>query len=301
MSKAKTEIPVIYEDGDIIVINKPSGVSVTKDRANEPELLDMLGSRKDTLRRCSGQALRQAPYFALKTGFAGQAGQALRRGSGQAAFLLIHRLDKPTSGVMILAKNTKAQSRFSAYFENRQVKKTYLTLVTGVIPGQGGTIDAPIGHSRKHSETMCIDYNKGKESVTTWQLLADFGTVALLSVSPLSGRTHQIRVHLPSIGLPLLIDPLYGSSRPVLLSDYKGNYKLSKNQVEKPLIERLTLHAYQIEIPATEPNTPTCFIAGLDKKFTAAIKMLTKHNPKGPDSFVHPDDLSRILNAQRLP
>ena len=240
---------------------------------------------------------------------------------------LVHRLDKATSGVMILAKNVEAQTRFTGYFKSRHVKKTYLALVTGVVPGRQGRIEAPLAQSPRKPSLMCIARNKGKESVTNWKLLADFGVVSLLAVSPITGRTHQIRVHLPHIGLPLAIDPLYGSSRSLFLSDFKTDYRLARDQTEKPLIERLTLHAYQLSFRAEPPfllsqstgclsaestgagsrnlidnssNRPDCFIAGLDKKFTATIKMLTKHNPKGADAFVNPDDFSRLINTRKL-
>lgn len=286
MPKAKIEI--IYQDGDILVINKPSGVSVTADRSGEPELVDILAKQLGS-RICS----------------------ELR---------LVHRLDKHTSGVMILAKNIEAQSKFSAYFAKKSVKKTYLALVTGALPGREGTIDAPLAHSRKKPGLICVARKKGKEAVTEWELLADFGAVALLAVYPVTGRTHQIRVHLPSVGLPLLIDPLYGNPKPFFLSNFKADYRLGKGQTEKPLIERLTLHAYQLSFRAepqkpipsfrAEPkaqsrnpidnslNRPDCFIARLDKKFAATIKMLTKHNPKGLDVFANPDDCSKILKNQ---
>jgi 23S rRNA pseudouridine1911/1915/1917 synthase len=120
--------------------------------------------------------------------------------------------------------------------------------------------------------------------------------VALLAVEPITGRTHQIRVHLKSIALPLAIDPLYGSTRPIMLSDFKPDFRLKKGKTETPLIDRLTLHAYQLEIPLTDTK-PTTYIAKLDKKFAATIKALAKHNPKGPDAFFNPDHPFAILNA----
>ncbi|MHC4643164.1 MAG: RluA family pseudouridine synthase [Planctomycetota bacterium] len=249
-------------------MNKPSGVSVTKDRTGAAELADILGE---------------------------QLGQQVR-----SELRLVHRLDKATSGVMILAKNIEAQTRFTDYFRNKLVKKTYLTLVFGIVPGKQGRIDAPLTQRNKKAGLMCIAHKKGKESLTHWKLLADFGTISLLAVSPITGRTHQIRVHLPHIGLPLAIDPFYGSSRPLYLSDFKADYRLARDQTEKPLIDRLTLHAYQIQLLKPEKGCPEVFIADLDKKFTATLKMLTKYNPKGPDAFANPDDLSSILNTQRL-
>ena len=265
---SKTKIEVIYQDHDILVVNKPAGVSVTKDRTGAAELADILA---DEL----------GPDVSSKV-------------------RLVHRLDKDTSGVMILAKNKETQLLFCGLFEKKLVKKTYLALVTGAISAQKGTISAPLAHSRKNPALMCIAAKKGKEAVTDWELLADFGIAALLAVYPLTGRTHQIRVHLPSIGLPLLIDPLYGNSKPFFLSDFKTNYRLGKGKTENPLIERLTLHAYQIQLTRLKPSLPDCFVAGLDKRFTACLKMLTKHNPRGPDAFIKPDNFSKIINTQRL-
>ena len=272
----------MYADDDIIVINKPSGVSVTKDRSGAAELLDILNDQLGP-----------------------QVSSRLR---------LVHRLDKHTSGVMILAKNKETQSKFSSYFEKKLVKKTYLALVTGIVPHRQGTIDTRLTRDRKNPAVMCVTRKKGKEAVTNWKLLADFGTIALLAVEPLTSRTHQIRVHLPNIGLPLAIDPLYGANRPLFLSDFKPDYRLAKDQIEKPLIDRLTLHAYQIEFPkpssvipakaGIHPNTkasrPDCFVARLDKKFAATIKMFTKHNPNGLNAFTDPDNFSKIINARRL-
>jgi RluA family pseudouridine synthase len=269
---SKTKVEIIYQDDDIIVINKPAGVSVTKDRTGQAQLKDILVGR-----------LPPAVCAQLR---------------------LVHRLDKDTSGVMLLAKNAAAQTKFTTYFEKREVKKTYLAIVAGFVPDRQGTIDAPLTRSPKNPALMCIAKKKGKAAVTNWQLLADFGSTALLAVHPLTGRTHQIRVHLPSVGLPLAIDPLYGSSRPIFLSEFKSEYRLGRNQTEKPLIERLTLHAYQLEFPGkpvlSGVEGPYCFVASLDKKFAACLKMLTKYNPKGPNAFLDPDDFSNILNGKKL-
>jgi len=264
----KEAVEIIYRDDDIIVVNKPAGVSVTKDRSGQPQLVDFLTE---------------------------QIGDETT-----AKLRLIHRLDKDTSGVMILAFNRAAQREFANYFFERKVKKTYLAIVKGAVIEIEGVIDVPIGRNRKNTELMRVDQRNGKESVTQWRLLADFGLLALLAVNPLTGRTHQIRVHLPSTGLPLAIDPLYGSKEPIMLSEFKKGYQLGRFQEEKPLIERLTLHAYQIEFTEPQRNRPNLFVARLDKKFAATIKMLTKHNPKGPEAFENSEDFEKIIEGRAI-
>jgi RluA family pseudouridine synthase len=264
----KKDIEIIYQDANIIVINKPAGISVTKDRSGKPQLTDILVK---------------------------QLGKEMT-----AKLRLVHRLDKDTSGVMILALNRAAQRQFADYFFNRTVKKTYLAIVKGAALEPDGIVDAPIAPCKKKPELMIIDRRGGKESVTNWRLLANFGLVSLIAATPLTGRTHQIRVHLASIGLPLAIDPLYAGREPIMLSEFKRDYRLGRFQEEKPLIERLTLHAYQIVLPPESGIQNNCFIAKLDKKFAATIKMLTKHNPQGPSAFFNPTEFDRILAGQPL-
>ena len=124
----KTKIEIIYQDDNTLVINKPSGVSVTKDRSGAAELADIL-------------AHQLAPEICSQ----------LR---------LVHRLDKDTSGVMILAKTKEAQSVFSSYFGERLVKKTYLALVTGFVPGRQGIINKRLMRSRKNPALMCVARKK---------------------------------------------------------------------------------------------------------------------------------------------
>lgn len=267
MAKIK-QIQVIYQDDNILVVNKPSGVSVTKDRSGDVQLTDLLAKQMDF-----------------------EVVDSLR---------LVHRLDKLTSGVLILAKNLETQSVISSSFEKQFVKKTYLAIVTGLAASDHGHINARITDCSKEPGKMCLTRKRGKKACTNWKLLADFGTASLLAVSPVTGRTHQIRVHLPSISMPLTIDPLYGSDRGIYLSDFKSNYRLGKGQTEQPLMDRLTLHAYQVTLIIPPNNEPQTFVAPLDKKFCTTIKMFTKHNPKGLDAFTDKQNFEKIINAESL-
>jgi 23S rRNA pseudouridine955/2504/2580 synthase/23S rRNA pseudouridine1911/1915/1917 synthase len=256
---AKNLIDIIYEDNEIFVINKPAGISVTHDRSGSDDIIEVLQKQIDL-----------------------------------GDLRIVHRLDKDTSGVMILAKHKDAQSKFCSLFEKSNVKKTYLALVTGCPESQTGEIDTPIMQSEKDPRKMEVNSKKGKDAKTRWQLLADFGSIGLLAARPVTGRTHQIRVHFQHAGFPLVIDPLYGSNSPLMLSSFKAGYRFAKFAEEIPLITRLTLCAYELEVENLHLTAP------LEKKFKAAIKMLTKYNPKGPAAFVNDQTFEQLLNAKPL-
>lgn len=159
----------------------------------------------------------------------------------------VHRLDKDTSGLIIFAKNEVSHKQLSLQFEGRLTKKTYLGLVTGSPMEKKGSIDAPMGEHPAKNGTMII-HRKGKDALTDYEVLEDFGVYAWLQFQIHTGRTHQIRVHAKEMGNPIVCDPLYGDGKPVLLSSLKHKkFKLSKNELEeRPLLNRLALHAYQL-------------------------------------------------------
>ncbi|MFI4910550.1 MAG: RluA family pseudouridine synthase [Sedimentisphaeraceae bacterium JB056] len=263
--KKKQKIDIVYKDDEIIVINKPCGISVTKDRTGEPNVLEILEAQlglKENLR-------------------------------------LVHRLDKQTSGVMMITRDIDVQRQVSGLFAKQLVSKIYLALVDGYVPTEKGRIKMPIGPSKERGK-MKIDPRKGKQAETYWQQLANFGNLSLLAVRPVTGRTHQIRVHLTSRGMPLAIDPVYASPKPIMLSDHKRGYRSVKGKEERPLIERMTLHAYQLDIPEESGLKQLHFAAALDKKFSAVIKMLAKHNRNGLNSFANPEYFDMIMEDKPL-
>jgi tRNA pseudouridine32 synthase/23S rRNA pseudouridine746 synthase len=172
--------PILFEDAEALVIDKPGGLPIETPRRGGPSLGDQLE--------------------ALKLGF-------------HFAPMPVHRLDTDTSGCLLLARNAKALKRFARAFEERSVGKRYLGVLAGV-PAQGeGTVELALAKiSSEAAGWRMIPARKGKPSVTHWRVLAEHGGRALIEFRPETGRTHQIRVHAASgIGLPLLGDPVYGS------------------------------------------------------------------------------------------
>jgi len=263
---AKNRVETIYEDGQIVAVNKPSGMSVAVDGTGKTSLIDFLQKQRKDKEK-------------LKT---------------------VHQLDKDASGIVILAKNTDAQKKVSQYFENGQVRNIYLAFVAWTGLERTGVIDAPLGEDFKKKQKIYVDLKHGKDAQTKWQTLADFGSISLIAVLPITDITHQIQVHLQHAGMPLAIDPLYGQNDGIMLSSFKYSYRLGKYAEEKPLIDRLTLCAYEIRIENYQDGKELRLIAPLEKKFKATVKMLTKYNNNGPEAFVEEETFNRLINAEAL-
>jgi tRNA pseudouridine32 synthase/23S rRNA pseudouridine746 synthase len=172
-------IPILYEDGEALVIDKPGGLPIERPRAGGPSLEDHLDD--------------------LRLGF-------------QRRPVAVHRIDTDTSGCLLLARNPKALKRFARAFEVRQVGKRYLGILAGVPRESEGTVELALSKiSSAEKGWRMIPAKKGKPSVSHWRVLAESGGRALVEFRPETGRTHQLRVHAASgIGLPLLGDPVYG-------------------------------------------------------------------------------------------
>ena len=235
---AKNNLDIIFENDDLVVINKPSGMLTISDRAQSVSLKELLIQK----------------YGKIFT---------------------VHRLDRDTSGVVIFAKNEEAHRYFSILFENRKVEKFYQAVVVGNPVNDEGKIDSPIAEHPFIKGKMVINKH-GKESLTTYRVVEHHNFYSLVEFQLHTGRTHQIRIHSKNIGHPIACDPLYGEGEPIKLSSIKKKYNLSKDEdEERPVISRLALHSNKliIELPDGELKT---FIAPVPKDFQALMNQQTK-------------------------
>jgi 23S rRNA pseudouridine1911/1915/1917 synthase len=213
-------LSILYEDSSIVVIDKPPGMVVHPAVGN-----------------VSGTLVNALVYHCRDLG--GING-VLRPG-------IVHRLDKDTSGVIVVAKNDESYHSLVRQFKNREVDKTYLAIACGAFTKDEGIIDAEIGRHRTERKRMSTRTGKGRAAITRWKVIERLGAFALLEIFPRTGRTHQIRVHLSFIGHPILGDPLYGrKSRPEAIRD-----ALLRESVER--MRRQALHAHRLAF--THPRT----------------------------------------------
>jgi 23S rRNA pseudouridine1911/1915/1917 synthase len=199
------------------------------------------------------------------------------RGETDPRLRLVHRIDKDTSGLLLFAKNREAQRHISHQFQNNQVNKEYLALVAGRPDSDEGEIDSPIARHPAKPTLMAVSKH-GRPARTQWRIEERLGPYTLLRVYPKTGKTHQIRVHLKSIHLPLAIDLLYNPAAPpaLMLSSFKRNYQRT-SEPERPLIARLTLHAEKLAFKNLD-GSPIELTAPLPKDFRATLAQLRKHS-----------------------
>lgn len=194
-------------------------------------------------------------------------------GADDPRLRVVHRLDKDTSGVLLFAKHLDAQRHVSHQFQNNTVTKEYLAVVTGKVAGDRGEIDAPLAVHPTDRKRMHVSKH-GRRAVTAWQVEDRYRIATLLRCFPKTGKTHQIRVHLQHLGHPLLVDPLYGSREPVMLSKIKRGYRPSDRE-ERPLISRLTLHAHRLTFTALDGSAVTVECPP-PKDFRSLVTQLSK-------------------------
>jgi 23S rRNA pseudouridine1911/1915/1917 synthase len=208
------ELRIVHEDADLLIVDKPAGLVVHPSP----------GHAGDTLVNAL-LARRGAEEFG---GIAG----VMRPG-------IVHRLDRDTSGLLMVAKNDAAQHSLMAQLKARRVKKTYLALVVGEVAASVGRVEAPIGRDPKHRTRMAV-VQDGRPSVTGYRVRERFPGWTLLELDLVTGRTHQIRVHLEAIGHPVAGDPVYGTGTSRRGPDVAGG------------LHRLFLHAWRLEL--TSPS-----------------------------------------------
>ena len=218
-------LEILYEDSDLAVVIKPRGM-VVHPAAGHPDgtLVNALLANLDSL---------------------GGIGGELRPG-------IVHRLDKETSGLMLVAKNDGTQEALSRMLKDREVEKHYRALAEGKFKEPEGEIDAPIDRSKKDRKKMAVDPD-GRPALTRWKVLAEGHGCTLLDVHILTGRTHQIRVHLKSVGHPVCGDEIYGNSRGVK-------------------VPCLMLHAYSLSFEHPRTKEKITFQAPLPEDFLKGLK-----------------------------
>jgi 23S rRNA pseudouridine1911/1915/1917 synthase len=230
---------IIFENEDFVALNKPAGLLSIPDREGKDVSLKIQLKEK---------------YGDIFT---------------------VHRLDRGTSGIIVFAKNEGTHKYLSRIFEERDVEKIYAGIVRGNLAEPKGSIAIPMmEHPAKNG--MMVTNKKGKPSLTDYEVLEDLGLYSLIQFRIHTGRTHQIRVHMQHLGHPIVCDELYGDGRPILLSSFKKNFKLSRSEEEeRPILQRLGLHAQLLHFRDEKGEYHT-FEAPMAKDMKALLQQLRK-------------------------
>lgn len=251
--KRTENFSVIYQDEYIAVLNKASGLLVAQDRWDpDAERLDVLATKE----LCA---------------------------DGQRLYA-VHRIDKDTSGIVIYGRTEEAHRTLSMAFENREVDKTYHALAYGRPGWDELDVDIPLRADGDLKHRTVKDKHKGKDALTHFTNLGDAGPFCWIEAKPVTGRTHQIRVHLALSGLTIVCDPLYGKPDALYLSKIKRKWHGDEFE-ERPILDRLGLHAWRMRIKHPISGEMMEFIAPYPKDLDSTRKQLAKlfgTDPLGP-------------------
>ena len=199
ITPTKMDINIVYEDEHIIIVNKPSGLVVHPGSGNYDNTL-----------------VNGLMYYT----------NSLSDVNGEERPGIVHRIDKDTSGLLMVAKTNEAHQILTQYFKNKDVKREYLALITGVFPHETATIDAPIGRDPKDRKKMTVTADNSKEAVTHLKVIKRYREHTLVSLKLETGRTHQIRVHMKYIGYPVFNDPVYTNKKTTEFGQFLHSHKM---------------------------------------------------------------------------
>ena len=236
MKRIKFEDQIVFENDNYVAINKPAGVASLHERLGEAESVIEL-------------AKKYKPDYQL-----------------------CHRLDKETSGVLLISKHAKAYSHAAVSFEKRRVKKVYHAVADGIHKFENLEVDLPLITTR--SGRSAVNKQKGKASKTIFNTIENFRHYSLIGCVPVSGRQHQIRIHLGSQNASIAADEIYGGKLPYL-SKIKKNFTTNKTNEESPMISRFALHAYSLELEDMD-ETPLSIVAEYPKDMAVFVKQLRR-------------------------
>ena len=250
------EIPVRFEDEHLLALDKPAGLLVSPDRHDE---------------------MRPSLMKLLLDGLA--AGKPWARERGLTYLSNAHRLDYETSGVILLAKNKPALVALANLFGTDKPEKKYLALVRGEPAETHFAVEVKLAPHPLKIGLMRADFKGGKHAKTIFDVLENFPRFgcALLACRPVTGRTHQIRVHAAHVGLKIVGDELYGG-KPLWLSRLKSDYRLKPGREERPLLARVALHAEQLKLNHPVTNEPVTITSPLPKDMKVALKYLRQYS-----------------------
>jgi 23S rRNA pseudouridine1911/1915/1917 synthase len=230
----KIPLYVLYEDADVVVINKQRQLVVhPSENARSGTLVHALLAREP------------------------QVFKALQRATDRIRPGIVHRLDKDTSGCMVIAKTPEAMSQLKASFKNREVDKCYLALVAGRVPEVYAELDTLIGRHPTKRRKMAVLEEEGKQALTRYRVLEQNNEASLVQVKIMTGRTHQIRVHMAHIGHPIIGDELYGGKQKDMLQ-----------------VSRQMLHQWKLTFPHPKTGKANEYRADLPDDFRDALKRL---------------------------
>ncbi len=252
------EIPILFEDDHLLALDKPAGLLTSPDRydAERPNLMKLLHSGIEAAKPWARE--RNLTYLSNA-----------------------HRLDFETSGVILLAKNKPALVALADQFGAEKPHKKYVALVQGVPMDDQFTVEEKIAPHPIKVGMMRVDPKGGKKSRTDFEVLEKFSKWSLLRCVPLTGRTHQIRIHLKHAGFPIVADELYGGKQ-FWLSRIKRDYRLKEGREERPLMSRVALHAEELSITHPVTKEPVVIKSEWPKDLRVTVKYLRQF-ASGPD------------------